>query len=63
MVNENDEIVSIYSNTAKTDCSFYSLTVREASTSGQDHPLTANILTKYNRLADSIDWSIHWKAF
>ena len=32
VVNENDEIVSIYSNTAKTDCSFYTLTIREIST-------------------------------
>ena len=38
MVNENDEIVSIYSNTAKTDCSFYTLTIREISTGQRTIP-------------------------
>ena len=49
VVDENDTIVEIWSNTIGTKRPFYSLRVKEQSPQGPEHPLTQEILTQYNR--------------
>ncbi|GAG88279.1 unnamed protein product [marine sediment metagenome] len=57
MVDENDTIVEIWSNTTGTKRNFYSLRVKEQSLQGPEHPLTQEILTQYNRLLGEVDWT------
>ncbi len=57
VVDENDTIVEIWSNTTGTKRSFYSLRVKEQHWQGPGHPLTPGILTQYNRLLAEVDWS------
>ena len=57
VVDENDTIVEIWSNTTGTKRNFYSLRVKEQSLQGHEHPLTQEILTQYNRLLDEVDWT------
>ncbi len=63
VVDENDTIVEIWSNTTGTKRSFYSLRVKEQSWQGSEHPLTQTILAQYNRLLGEVDWSINGRAY
>ncbi len=57
VVDENDRIVEIWSNTTGLKCSFYSLRIKEQPTQGPEHPLTQEILTQYNRLLGEVNWN------
>ena len=57
VVNENERIVEIWSNTTGTKMNFYSLRVKEQSLQGSKHPLTQEILAQYNRLLGEVDWT------
>jgi len=57
VVDENDTIVEVWSNTTGTKRNFYSLRVKEQSLQGPEHPLTQEILTQYNRLLGEVDWT------
>ncbi|MBA7678573.1 hypothetical protein ES703_86851 [subsurface metagenome] len=57
VVDENDTIVEIWSNTTGMKRSFYSLRVKEQHWQGLEHPLTPGILAQYNRLLAEVDWS------
>jgi len=57
VVNENDTLVEIWSNTTGTERNFYSLRVKEQSLQGPEHPLTQEILAQYNRLLGEVDWT------
>ncbi len=63
VVDENDRIVEIWSNTTGTRRGFYSLRVSEQSRQGLEHPLTQGILTQYNRLLGEVDWSINGRVY
>lgn len=57
VVDENDRIIEIWSNTTGTKRGYYSLRVREDSFQGPEHLLTQEILEQYNRLLASVDWT------
>jgi hypothetical protein len=57
VVDENDRITGIWSNTTGTRRGYYSLRVREESFQGPEHPLTSEILEQYNRLLALVDWT------
>ncbi len=57
VVDENDRIIEIWSNTTGTKRNFYSLRVKEQSLQGPEHPLTQKILAQYNRLLGEVDWT------
>ena len=57
VVDENDQITGIWSNTTGTKRGYYSLRVREDSFQGAEHPLTAEILDQYNQLLALVDWT------
>ena len=57
VVDENDRIILIWSNTTGTKQNFYSLRVKEQSLQGLEHPLTQEILDQYNRLLGEVDWT------
>ena len=57
VVDENDTIVEIWSNTTGTKRNFYSLRIKEQSLQGPEHTLTQEILTQYNRLLGEVDWT------
>lgn len=62
VVDENDRIVEIWSNTDGSNGSFYSLRVKEQQVQGPEHPLTQEILAQYNRLLGEVDWSINGRV-
>ena len=49
VVDENDRLIEIWSNTTGTKRAFYSLRVKEHQWQGLEHPLTQEILAQYNR--------------
>ena len=57
VVDENDRITEIWSNTNGANGSFYSLRVREQQVQGSEHLLTPEILAQYNRLLGEVDWN------
>ena len=57
VVDENDRITEIWSNTNGANGSFYSLRVREQQVQGPEHLLTPGILAQYNRLLGEVDWN------
>lgn len=57
VVDENDTITEIWSNTTGLKGSFYSLRVKEGRPQGSEHPLTQAILAQYNGLLGEVDWS------
>lgn len=63
VVDENDRIIEIWSNTTGTKRGFYSLRVREGSWQGVEHPLSPGVLDQYNRLLGEVDWSINGRAY
>ncbi len=63
MVDENDTIVEIWSNTTGTKRSYYSLRVKEQHWQGLEHPLTPGILAQYNRLLAEVDWSNRGRVY
>ena len=63
VVDENDTIVEIWSNTTGTKRSFYSLRVKEQHWQGPEHPLTPGILAQYNHLLTKVDWSNRGKVY
>jgi len=63
VVDENDRIVEVWSNTTGTKRSFYSLRIKEQSWQGEEHPLTQEILAQYNSLLGEVDWSINGRAY
>ncbi len=63
VVDENDRIIEIWSNTTGTKRGFYSLRVREGSWQGVEHPLSPGVLDQYNRLVDKVDWSINGRVY
>ena len=63
VVDENDRIVEIWSNTTGTKRSFYSLRVREQHCQGPEHSLTPGILAQYNHLLAEVDWSNRGRVY
>ncbi len=63
VVDGNDTIIEIWSNTTGTKRRFYSLRVKEQSRQGQEHSLTQGILAQYNRLLGEVDWSINGRVY
>ena len=63
VVDENDTIVEIWSNTTGTKRSYYSLRVNEQHWQGLEHPLTQGILAQYNRLLAEVDWSNRGRVY
>lgn len=63
VVNENDRIIEIWSNTTGTKRGFYSLRVKEHSWQGLGHPLTPEILAQYNDLLGKVDWTNEGKVY
>jgi hypothetical protein len=63
VVDENDRIVEIWSNTTGMKRNFYSLRVKEQSWQGGEHFLTQIILAQYNRLLGEVDWNINGRAY
>ena len=57
VVDENDRIIEIWSNTDGANGGFYSLRIKEQRVEGLEHPLTPEILAQYNRLLDEVDWN------
>jgi len=57
VVDNDDNITSISSNTTGKDFTFYSLAIREGHLQGQEHPLTKKILSQYNCLLNEVNWS------
>jgi len=58
VIDENDRITAIWSNTTGLKRPYYSLRVREIEWNGPEHPLTEDILAQYNRLLNSVDWTV-----
>ena len=63
VVDENDTIVEIWSNTTGTKRSFYSLRVKGQHWQGPEHPLTPGILAQYNYLLAEVDWSNRGRVY
>ena len=57
VVDEDDQITGIWSNTTGTKRGYYSLRVNEESPSGPEHVLTQEILEQYNQLLATVDWT------
>ncbi len=57
VVDGNDKIVEMWSNTTGTRWVLYSLRVKEQPPQGPEHPLTQAILDQYNRLLGKVDWT------
>ena len=57
VVDDNDRIVEIWSNTTGMKRDFYSLRIKEQSLQGLEHCLTQQILAEYNRLLGEVDWT------
>lgn len=54
VVDSDDEIVAIWSNTPSLD---HDLIVRVGSRDGPEHPMTEDILHQYQELKGGIDWT------
>lgn len=63
VVDENDKIFQIWSNTNGKGWVFYSLNVSEQHLQEQEHPLTPAILDQYNSLLDRINWDKMGKVY
>ena len=61
VVDDNDRITEIWSNTTGLKYSFYSLRLTDQQ--DQEHPLTQEILAQYNRLLGKVDWSVRGQAY
>ncbi len=57
VVDENNTIIEIWSNTTGAKRSFYSLRIKEQQWQGSEHPLTPEILAQYNHLLGEVDWT------
>ncbi len=57
VVDSEDNILSVSSNTSGEDYSFYGLRIREGHVNGREHPLTQKTLFQYNRLLGEVDWT------
>lgn len=57
LVDEQDRIIEVWSNTTGTEQGFYSLRVQELSVQGLEHPLTQEILEQYAHLLGEVDWN------
>ena len=57
VVDDEDNIISVSSNTTGDDYTFYALRIREGHVDGQEHPLTDETLSQYNRLLGEVDWT------
>ena len=63
VVDEDDTIIEIWSNTTGTKRGFYSLRVKEHSWRGLGHPLTPGILVQYNDLLGKVDWTKEGRVY
>lgn len=63
VVDEDDRIVEIWSNTTGMKRGFYSLRVKEHSWLGLGHPLTPGILAQYNDLLGKLDWTNEGRVY
>ena len=63
VVDENDRIIEIWSNTTGTKRYFYSLRVKEQSWEGPEHLLTLGILAQYNYLLNEVDWTNNGRVY
>ena len=63
VVDENDRVIEVWSNTTGTKRGYYSLRVREDSFQGPEHLLTQEILEQYNRLLASVDWTVCGRVY
>jgi hypothetical protein len=57
VVDNNDNIVEVWSNTSGTDCAFYSLSAWQDKLNGVEHPMTLKILSQYNKKLRQLDWN------
>jgi hypothetical protein len=57
VVDDNDKITEVWSNTSGKDYSFYSLSVWQKKLNGTEHHITREILSQYNKLVGQIDWN------
>ena len=56
VVDENDNVTEIWSNTTGSKRDYYLLRVMECSAQGADHPITQEIVAQYNQLGKDINW-------
>ena len=63
VIDEDDSITEIWSNTTGTENDHYSLRVKEGSAQGPDHMLTQEIVAQYNQLGNDIDWKEKGRVF
>ncbi len=56
VVDSAGNISEILSNAPRDDSRYYSLTVRQGSQSGDNYPLTNEVLEQYNRLLEEVSW-------
>ena len=63
VVDEDDHIIGIWSNTTGDKRGYYSLRTREGTSDGPEHPLTEEILAQYSRLLASVDWTICGRVY
>ena len=63
VVDDNDDIVGVWSNTAAGDSTFYSLVTRLGYKNGPEHPLTDSILYQYSQLIDLLDWNARGQVY
>ena len=54
VVNAQDDVVAVWSNTADSNAQ---VIVREGSMNGPAHEITAELMSKYERLLRELDWS------
>lgn len=57
VVDENDRIIEVYSNTRVVPEGAYTLKVSEGGQYGPVHPLTEKIQEQYTRILGEVDWS------
>jgi len=63
VVDENDRVIEVWSNTTGLKRGYYSLSVHEGSALGPEHPLTQGILEQYNLLLGTCDWEIAGRVY
>ena len=63
VVDGNEDIVAMWSNTGGSATSNHSLTVRTLEKNGPSYPLTDYIVSQYDRLLGEVDWSARGQVY
>ncbi len=63
VVDEQETIIEVYSNTDGVGIPYYQVVVRQGYDYGTERPLTAKILEQYNQLQPKVDWSSFGKVY